>query len=132
VKAATLAEVDAVRSQLFGTARAMWSMPPDHGAAACRIILSDRGLRSAWQGELDTMRERLNGLRQAVANSLPQLSEVANQRGLFSLLPVSADAVRILREERAIYMAPDGRINIAGLSERNLSHFVGSVSPHLS
>jgi aromatic-amino-acid transaminase len=131
VKAATLAEVDAVRSQLFGTARAMWSMPPDHGAAACRIILSNPGLRSVWQVELDMMRKRINGLRQDVAKSLPQLSAVANQRGLFSLLPISTDAVRLLREESAIYMAPDGRINIAGLSEANLPHFVEAISGYL-
>ncbi|BBE32414.1 aromatic amino acid transaminase [Sphingosinicella microcystinivorans] len=131
VKAATLAQADAVRSQLFGTARAMWSMPPDHGAAACRIILSSPELRSVWQEELDTMRERINGLRQAVANSLPRLSAVANQRGLFSLLPISTDAVRLLREESAIYMAPDGRINIAGLSEANLAHFVEATSRFL-
>lgn len=132
VKATTLAETDAVRSQLFGTARAMWSMPPDHGAATCRIILSSPELRSVWQEELASMRERINGLRKAVANSLPQLSAVANQRGLFSLLPVSKDAVQLLREERAIYMAPDGRINIAGLSEANMPHFVQSISGYLS
>ena len=77
------------------------------------------------------MRERINGLRQAVANSLPRLSAVANHRGLFSLLPISTDAVRLLREESAIYMAPDGRINIAGLSEANLPHFVEATSRFL-
>jgi aromatic-amino-acid transaminase len=81
--------------------------------------------------ELDMMRKRINGLRQDVAKSLPQLSAVANQRGLFSLLPISTDAVRLLREESAIYMAPDGRINIAGLSEANLPHFVEAISGYL-
>jgi aromatic-amino-acid transaminase len=47
------------------------------------------------------------------------------------LLPVSSGAVRRLREESGIYMAPDGRINIAGLSEDNLSHFVESISRFL-
>jgi len=131
VKAATQDQANAVRSQLFGTARAMWSMPPDHGAAACRIILATPELRSDWEAELGGMRDRINFLRQAVANALPKLSMIAEQRGLFSLLPVTAEAVRKLREESAIYMAPDGRINIAGLSKENLPHFVSSVSPFL-
>lgn len=131
VKAATQGQANAVRSRLFATARAMWSMPPDHGAATCRIILATPQLRSDWETELGAMRERINLLRQAVASALPKLSMIAEQRGLFSLLPVSTETVRKLREESAIYMAADGRINIAGLSRENLPHFVSSVSRFL-
>ena len=131
VKAATPDQANAVRSRLFGTARTMWSMPPDHGAATCRIVLATPELRSDWEAELGGMRDRINFIRQAVANALPKLSMIAEQRGLFFLLPVTAEAVRKLREECAIYMAPDGRINIAGLSKENLPHFVRSVSGFL-
>ena len=34
-------------------ARAAWSMPPDHGGAAVRMILRDPELTSAWLDELD-------------------------------------------------------------------------------
>src|SRR5690606_6513821 len=33
-------------------ARAAWSMPPDHGAAAVRLVLEDAGLTAQWQDEL--------------------------------------------------------------------------------
>ena len=32
-------------------ARATWSMPPDHGAAAVRTILEDKGLTAEYNGE---------------------------------------------------------------------------------
>src|SRR5690606_16370263 len=34
-------------------ARAAWSMPPDHGAAAVRLVLSDPALTARWLDELD-------------------------------------------------------------------------------
>ena len=39
--------------------REMWSMPPDHGAAAIRIILDDADLNAKWRVELDGMRGRI-------------------------------------------------------------------------
>ena len=38
---------------VFQRAREMWSMPPDHGAAAVHIILEDPELRARWLVELD-------------------------------------------------------------------------------
>ena len=49
---------------VFQLAREMWSMPPDHGAAAVRIILDDPELRADWLVELDAMRDRINSVRQ--------------------------------------------------------------------
>ena len=37
-------------------AREMWSMPPDHGAAAVRIVLEDETLKADWLAELGEMR----------------------------------------------------------------------------
>jgi aromatic-amino-acid transaminase len=45
--------ISAVRSNLFELARALWSMPPDHGAAIVRIILEDDVLTQKWRDELD-------------------------------------------------------------------------------
>ena len=40
-------------AHVFQIAREMWSMPPDHGAAAVHIILEDAELRARWLVELD-------------------------------------------------------------------------------
>jgi hypothetical protein len=61
----------------------------------------------------------------------PVLALVAQQRGLFSRLPIAPDAVAAVRRTHGIYMPDDGRINIAGLNQANLDHVVEGVLPHL-
>src|SRR3954451_6331713 len=57
---------------VFQVARTMWSMPPDHGAAAVHIILEDPELRARWLVELDGMRERINSVRARIAAADPR------------------------------------------------------------
>lgn len=123
VKAASPGQANIVRSHLFATGRVMWSMPPDHGAATCRIVLETPDLRAEWLAEVDAMRNRLNRLRASLAASHPKLANIAVQRGLFSLLPIGPEAVAELRRDHGIYLVPDGRINIAGLTAENLPYF---------
>ena len=47
---------------------------------------------------------------------------------MFSRLPLRAEQVVALREQHHIYMAPDGRINIAGVSPANCAHVADSVA----
>ncbi|HJU76415.1 MAG TPA: aromatic amino acid transaminase, partial [Sphingomicrobium sp.] len=51
-------------AHVFQRSREMWSMPPDHGAAAVHIILEDTQLRAEWLIELAQMRDRINAVRQ--------------------------------------------------------------------
>ncbi|MDX0500653.1 aminotransferase class I/II-fold pyridoxal phosphate-dependent enzyme [Sinorhizobium medicae] len=110
---------DRVRSNLAALARTSYSMPPDHGAAVVRMILDDPELRRDWAEELETMRLRMTGLRRSFAAGLrtrwQSLGAVADQEGMFSMLPLSEAEVMRLRTEHAIYMPASGRINIAGL-----------------
>ncbi len=49
-------DLDAIMSNANMLARATWSMPPDHGGAAVRIVVEDKDLTRDWLGELDDMR----------------------------------------------------------------------------
>ncbi|GMN03790.1 aromatic amino acid transaminase [Erythrobacter sp. MTPC3] len=113
-------------------ARASWSMPPDHGAAAVRLILRDSKLTAMWTDELDQMRERMRQVRAALADAgtagSVDLTPLGRQNGLFSTLPVSKDQVKELREKHGIYMAGSGRINIAGLTTNNIDKFVDALA----
>ncbi|MFU7528710.1 aromatic amino acid transaminase [Qipengyuania sp. ASV99] len=113
-------------------ARASWSMPPDHGAAAVRLILRDADLTAQWLYELDQMRARMNQVRARLAEAgtagSVDLTPLGTQNGLFSMLPVTADQVRQLREEHAIYMAGSGRINVAGLTFDNMEKFITAIA----
>ncbi|MFD1613052.1 amino acid aminotransferase [Sphingomonas tabacisoli] len=114
-------------SNVLALARAAWSMPPDHGAAAARIILEDPALAADWRAELAEMRDRIVSMRELLGMIDPAFAPLARQHGMFSTLPLSPDQVRRLREEFAIYMPNSGRINVAGLTRGNVEAFVRAV-----
>lgn len=132
VQASTPPLADLVRANLLALSRGLWSMPPDHGAAIVRIILESKELTNQWRNELDAMRERINSTRKTLAAEHVALATIAGQRGLFSLLPIDADAVTQLREEYGIYMPANARFNIAGLNPANLAPFAAALHLHLA
>ena len=120
-----------VHGNMLSLARSLWSMPPDHGAAVVRTILERPELRADWMRELDEMRQRITMLRETVAAQDPRLGFIARQRGMFAMLPVSGKAVTAMRRDHGIYMAGNGRINIAGLTARNVPLFVAGLTAHI-
>ncbi|HEX3945218.1 MAG TPA: amino acid aminotransferase [Rhizomicrobium sp.] len=130
IRVADAAKGETARGNLLAIARANYSMPPDHGAAIVRTILGDQDLRVEWSAEVDDMRVKLNAVRDRVAklriNSL-DLSPLAQQNGMFATLPLSKGQVARLKDEHAIYMAPSGRINVAGLMAADLETFAGAL-----
>ena len=115
------------------TGRRMYSMPPDHGAAIAARVLGDARLRQLWQDELAGMVTRMKGLRALLAGRLaarrPDLdfSWLTRQRGMFSLLGLERPAVEALAREEHVYMPPDGRINLAGVSDANADRVADSI-----
>lgn len=124
---------EAMQSHAIRSARALYSMPPDHGAAIVARILDEPGLLANWQGELRSMAMRLRSVRIALAEALEAggfgeaWSSVAAQRGLFSLLPLNSLQIERLRQEHHIYMGLDGRINVAGLVDGTVEPFVRAL-----
>ncbi len=112
---------------VFQIAREMWSMPPDHGAAAVRIVLDDPELRERWLVELAAMRDRINAVRQRIASADPRLAFIGRQFGMFSMLPLSKEQVLKLRTEEAIYMADSGRFNVVGMGDLQIDRFITAV-----
>ncbi len=102
-------------------------MPPDHGAAAVRVVLDDPELKSRWLGELDAMRDRINSVRARIAAADPRLAFIGAQFGMFSMLPLSRDKVLELRDRHAIYMADSGRFNVVGMSDQQVGRFTTAV-----
>jgi aspartate/tyrosine/aromatic aminotransferase len=127
VKTASTDSTARAMAHVFQRAREMWSMPPDHGAAAVRIVLDTPELRQRWPDELAAMRDRINSVRQRIASADPRLAYIGSQFGMFSMLPLSREQVLQLREEHAIYMADSGRFNIVGLSDDQVDRFTAAV-----
>jgi aromatic-amino-acid transaminase len=114
-------------AHVFQRAREMWSMPPDHGAAAVHIVLEDPVLHERWLVELTAMRDRINSVRRRIASADPRLSFIGRQFGMFSMLPLSKEQVLKLREDHAIYMADSGRFNVVGMGDGQIDRFIAAV-----
>lgn len=127
------AQADVAMSQMLAAARALYSMPPDHGAAAVRMVLEDASLKRDWEAELEEMRLRMLRLRVAFAEALRRQSNsdrfdfVASHRGMFSRLGLTEAQVERLRTEHAVYMVGDSRINVAGLPEDGMDDLAKAI-----
>ncbi len=102
--------------------RMNFSFPPDHGARLVTMILTTPDLRAMWETELEEVRQSMLGLRVQLAEELRQRTNsdrfdfLAHHRGMFSRLGTTPEVVQRLRDEHAIYMISDSRMNIAGLN----------------
>ncbi|OYX63097.1 MAG: aromatic amino acid aminotransferase [Sphingomonadales bacterium 32-64-17] len=124
---------DTVRIMSNGCAlaRANWSMPPDHGAAAVRLILEDEALTKQWLEELASMRARIGEVRSQLAAAgkagSVDLTPLGEQKGMFAMLPLTKEQIGALRTDHGVYMAGSGRINVAGLTSGNIGAFVKAL-----
>lgn len=127
-------DMEKLRSQIASVARANYSNPPAHGSAIVATILGNPELNQLWRSEVDEMRNRINGLRQAfVAALVPYgLAEkfacVAEQQGMFSYSGLKPNEVAELQKQFGIYMTRSGRMNIAGYSEENLAYLCDAIA----
>ena len=80
------------------------------------------------------IRSRREKLQTAMADAGGRdWSFITRHHGMFSLLPLGAERVQILREEFAIYMVGTGRINLAGLrNDDMIRYFAESVKTVLA
>jgi len=128
---------DACLSHVLQIARCIYSMPPDHGAAIAAHIFASTTLKGEWIEELDLMRTRIADMRGLLAQHLCKATGDASfdfirtQRGMFSLLGVSAQTVERLRDRHHIYMTPDSRMNLAGIMPHNASYVAESIAAEL-
>ena len=126
----TAEDTGRIMSNGYALARANWSMPPDHGGAAVRMVLEDEGLTAQWLDELASMRARIGEVRAQLAQSKASgmdLSPLGEQKGMFAMLPLSKDQIGALRTVHGVYMAGSGRINVAGLTSGNIGDFVKAL-----
>jgi len=123
-----------VKSNTLRIVRTMSSVPPDHGAAAVGLILSDEKLSNEWVMELNDTRNRLKDMRMELSNALKvrtnkyDFSHIKRANGMFSYLGISPAQVEKLKLDYGIYMEGQGRINVAGITSENVDYLADSVS----
>jgi aromatic-amino-acid transaminase len=123
---ATAKDQAVTQANLAYVNRQNFSFPPDHGARLVTMILSDPALRADWQAELEQVRNGMLDIRAKLAAALQEASGsnrfgfLAEHRGMFSRLGATPEQVAKLREDHAIYMIGDSRMNIAGITEKSI------------
>jgi len=90
-------------------------------------VLDDDALRADWDAEVGEMRDRINRIRSMIAAADARLAYIGGQFGMFSMLPVTPEQVRQLREDHAIYMADSGRFNVIGMADHAVDRFIAAV-----
>ena len=122
-----------VLSKLKVIIRTNYSNPPLHGAAIASEILSNPQLKKEWQEEVGSMRARMIKMRQLFCEALIKKSPKRDFRflleksGMFCYTGLDKKEVERLREEFAIYMTQDGRMNLTGLNEENIEKVVDAI-----
>ncbi|MEH0664794.1 aspartate/tyrosine/aromatic aminotransferase [Vibrio scophthalmi] len=133
VVANTKQEADNAKGKLMTLARSTYTMPPDHGAALVKTILGSDTLTQVWKQELSQMQKRLVSLRKALCDELKnshgtsQFDFIQSHKGMFTVLGFSQEQMTQLREEYGIYGVGDGRINIAGLTEKDIPYVANAI-----
>jgi len=134
IVAADKKSADAVQSQVKAVIRANYSNPPAHGAELVTTVLGDAELRKQWEQEVAQMRDRINGMRELLVKTLQakgvpgDYSFITRQRGMFSFSGLTPPQVEALKQKHAIYIVGSGRINVAGITEKNVGPLCEAIA----
>jgi aspartate aminotransferase/aromatic-amino-acid transaminase len=134
IKGASTEIVSQAFSHLKLTIRRIYSNPPTHGAGIVTTIMSDSSLRTEWETELATMRQRIAQMRELFVSTLKDkgvgqdFSFLTSQCGMFSFSGLNPDQVKTLKEKHSIYIVGSGRINVAGMTRANMDALCTAVA----
>jgi aspartate aminotransferase len=136
--AKSAAAATAAMSQLKAAVRCNYSNPPRHGASVVATVLGDSELRRQWENEVDGMRQRIHTMREKFVDAMSKLTDkrdfrfLLKQKGMFSYSGLTPMQVDWLKQNKAIYIVGSGRINVAGMSEKNLPILCEAIAESLN
>jgi aspartate/tyrosine/aromatic aminotransferase len=131
-------EAKRVTSQVKIAVRTNYSNPPAHGGAIVETVLGNADLRSTWITEVTAMRERIHEVRDQFVRALEaagvgrDFSFLREQKGMFSFTGLTKEQAIGLRQNHSIYIVDSGRINVAGITSKNLPRLVEVLKGTLS
>ena len=132
------AQANACFSNIEIVVRVNYSNPAAHGGLIVTTILSDAALKTQWLGELDAMRNRIASVRTQLVTALKNsgiaqdFGFISHQKGMFSFSGLTDAQVAFLKEQKAVYVVGGGRINVAGITPKNLDYLCASIKEALA
>lgn len=121
-----------ILSQVKTIIRRIYSNPPLHGGKIIATIFSDEALKKLWQQEVIAMCDRIAIIRQKLVDAFQikgiNFNFILQQKGMFSYTGLTCEQVNKLQQNYHLYLVGSGRINVAGINEKNLAYIVDSIS----
>ncbi|KAF1408498.1 Aspartate aminotransferase, cytoplasmic, partial [Spheniscus magellanicus] len=125
--------VQRVLSQMEKIVRTTWSNPPSQGARIVATTLSSPQLFAEWYDNVKTMADRVLLMRSELRSRLESLgtpgtwNHITEQIGMFSFTGLNPKQVEYMIKEKHIYLMASGRINMCGLTTKNLDYVAKSI-----
>ncbi|KAB5581751.1 hypothetical protein PHYPO_G00179280 [Pangasianodon hypophthalmus] len=122
-----------VLSQMEMIVRITWSNPPSQGARVVGITLNTPELFAEWKDNVKTMADRVLLMRAELKAKLQALGtpgtweHITEQIGMFSFTGLNPKQVQYLVKEKHIYLMASGRINMCGLTTKNIDYVAESI-----
>ncbi|XP_026878807.2 aspartate aminotransferase, cytoplasmic [Electrophorus electricus] len=122
-----------VLSQMEKIVRITWSNPPSQGARVVSITLNNPELFTEWKDNVKTMADRVLLMRAELKAKLLALGtpgtweHITEQIGMFSFTGLNPKQVEYLVKEKHIYLMASGRINMCGLTTKNIDYVAESI-----
>lgn len=122
-----------VQSNLVSLFRVECSFAPAFGARLVAHVTRDPKLKQQWHDEVKEMALRVHEIRKTILDKLVQLKtpgawdHVVKQSGMFWYSGLSKEQVRRLIDDYHVYMTLNGRVNVTGLNDQNLTYFCESI-----
>ena len=94
-------------------------------------------LKAAWRVELAEMRGRLREMRVLLSDALREkapdhdFSHLVRAKGMFCFLGIGEDQVNRLKKEYGVYMVGSSRINMAGITAKNVNYLADAIAATL-
>ncbi|XP_063818351.1 aspartate aminotransferase, cytoplasmic [Pseudophryne corroboree] len=125
--------VERVLSQMEKIVRTTWSNPPSQGARIVATTLNTPELFDEWRDNVKTMAERVLLMRAELKSRLEVLNtpgtwkHIVEQIGMFSFTGLNPKQVEYLIKNKHIYLMASGRINMCGLTTKNIDYVAKSI-----
>uniref|UniRef100_A0A4W5JG64 Aspartate aminotransferase n=1 Tax=Hucho hucho TaxID=62062 RepID=A0A4W5JG64_9TELE len=127
-----------VLSQMEKIVRTTWSNPPSQGARIVAITLNNPNLFTEWKGNVKTMADRVLLMRDQLKAKLIALGtpgtwdHITQQIGMFSFTGLNPKQVHYMIKEKHVYLMASGRINMCGLTSKNIDYVAESIHETVS
>ncbi|KAF6021068.1 GOT2 [Bugula neritina] len=126
-------EADRVMSQVKILIRPMYSNPPVNGARIASRVLGTPELYQQWLVELKGMADRIISMRTQLREGLARegssknWQHITDQIGMFCFTGLKPDQVERITKEFSVYLTKDGRISMAGVSDKNVGYLAAAM-----